>query len=349
MSSKGNARRITCRIFYDGADVGLPRRAEGIEYTENSEGMSDEVQLTFAGALAKKLMMKTDIEKEHEVEVVLVFKNWWKNGSIHYYKCGKFTVDDISFSGPAHQCTIRAIALPASTDFQTVKKSKTWQKATIAQIVTEKAGEYGLSAVCSSADSVIETIEQSNETDSSFLTKLCQNYGLYMKVLKEGIAVFDKATYEALPPVKTYRESDMESWEWNTTLVGTYTGATISYTNPNKVKRKKGEKTPPSEKSITITVGQGPRILQINETCSDEAEARRKAAAKINSENEKAQTIEFTTISPADFRIHATQTILIANMGRATGKYFVTSVNHTVSSGGHQMRITAYKIFERFS
>jgi phage protein D len=88
--------------------------------------------------------------------------------------------------------------------------------------------------------------------------------------------------------------------------------------------------------------------LQLNEHCDNEAEAMKKAAARVNEENEKAVTIEFTTIGNCDTRLNATNRFKIAGMGRLNGKYFCTSVTHTVSgSSGHKMTVRGYKIFNR--
>ena len=99
---------------------------------------------------------------------------------------------------------------------------------------------------------------------------------------------------------------------------------------------------------ISVLVGTGPRIMQINEHCENEAEAMRKAAAKVNEENEKAVTIEFTTIGNCDAELYATDNFMIYGMGRMDGKYFCTSVTHSVNGGyGHKMTVKGYKIFNR--
>ena len=99
---------------------------------------------------------------------------------------------------------------------------------------------------------------------------------------------------------------------------------------------------------ISVLVGTGPRIMQINEHCENEAEAMRKAEAKVNEENEKAVTIEFTTIENCDAELYATDNFMISGMGRMNGKYFCTSVTHSANGGsGHKMTVKGYKIFNR--
>ena len=111
---------------------------------------------------------------------------------------------------------------------------------------------------------------------------------------------------------------------------------------PKPEKRKKGQHRP----VIDITVGQGPRLLHINEKADDEAEALRIAKAKVNAENEKAITLSFTALTNPN--VVATSNIEVYGMGLCDGKYFVERVTHTVSgSGGSSMKVSAYRIFNR--
>lgn len=373
------ARRVVPLIFYDGKEVGLTQRVEQIEYTDNDQGKADEISLTFAGSAADWMRM-SNIEKEHNLEVALTFAGWNSPTGWDNYHCGNFTVDDIQFSGPPSVCTVRGISLPASTEFQTTKKSKVWYNVTLKQIAQEKMALYGMTTLYYwGEEPVIEVVEQANQTDSEFLYDLCRHEGMFIKMYKVGFVIFDKKIYEAGGVKTTFRPKDIESYTWNSTLVGTYTGAAISYTNPdakkNTAKASKAESQakkaqteankaiqardpnsynvgkvdPTAEgKMICVGVGTGPRVLQINEHCENEAEARRKAIARINEENEKAVTIQFTTICNCDAYLNATNNFNIAGMGRMNGKYFCTSVTHSITGSGHKMTVTGYKIFNRF-
>lgn len=367
------SRRIIPLIFYDGQEIGLTKRLESLDYTDNDQGQSDEVELTFAGNSATWLQMNTEIEKEHNIEVALTFTQWKSPGNFDNYHVGNFTVDDITFSGPPSVSVIKGISLPASTGFQTVKKSQTWNNVSIKQIAMEKMAEYAMANLFYNAEeTILEVVEQADQTDSEFLYDLCKQQGLFLKIYKTGLVIFDKKVYESRGVKTTFRQKDIESYSWNSTLVGTYTGATIAYTNPEAAKNtsvaKKdaaaqkaanaqynvtnsynaGKIDPAANnKMITVTVGEGPRILQINEHCENEYEARAKAVAKLNEENEKAVTIEFTTILNSDAYLNATNNFQIEDMGRMDGKYFCTSVTHSFSGSGHQMTVKGYKIFNR--
>lgn len=337
------ARHIECEVLYDGKEVGLSNRLESLNYTDNASGVSDEIILTFSARDADWLRNNFIPEKEHDLDVSLWMHNWKRDGDMLRYHCGNFTLDDLTYSGPPSQCIIRGVSVPAAESFQVDPVSKTWKQVTLKQIAMEMMAKYGMQDLFYwGAEPVIETVEQSAQTDSEFLYDICEKQGMFLKIYKKALVIFDKAVYEPIGPTAVFSEHDFEEWEWNSTLNGTYTGAAISYTIPRpKTGYKKGEK----QQVLNVTVGEGPRILHINEKADSEGEALRIAKSKVNAENEKAVTMSFTAMG--DPNIVATCNIGIKGMGRCNGKYFVNKVVQRVSGDGYSMSVSGYRIFNR--
>ena len=340
------ARRVTYQILYDGVEVGLSNRCESISYTDNDSGSADEITIDLVDRDVAWAMGKGFVpEKEHDLDVTIFFHNMTNNSIYQLYHCGNFTIDDITYSGGSggHKCSIKGVSLPAGLGFQTGKVSKTWEKVTVKQIAEEIKGKYGMENLYFWAgEPIIEKVDQEEQSDSEFIAKLCSDQGLFIKIYKKGLVIFDKSMYEARGITATFSETDFEDWSWNSTLIGTYTGAKISYTQVDKKAKNKKEKT----KIISVTVGEEPRILVLNEKADSKEEAERTAKAKVNAENEKAVTVEFTALGNAN--IVASCNIEIKGMGRIDGKYYVTKVSHDLSGGsGHKMKVSAYRIFTR--
>lgn len=332
------ARRVKARILYDSQEIGLSDRVTSISYTDNDSGKSDEITLVFEDQDA--LWLRDDFipEKEHDLDVVLYFVDWKREGDLIPYHCGNFTIDDITYSGSPNQCTIKGVSIPADSGFSTERRSKIWSKVTLRQIAEEIKNRYGMTDLFFwGAEPVIEKVEQSQKSDSEFIKELCEQQGMFLKIYKKALVIFDKVQYEARGIYREFRETDFEAgYTWNTTLKGTYTGAMISYTNPDKK-----NKVP-----IEVQVGDAKRLLRINEKADSEGEAFRIAKARVNAENEKAVTISFKAMGDAG--LFASYNIDIVDMGRMSGKYFVKQVTHKVNgSGGHSMSVTGYRIFER--
>ena len=157
-----------------------------------------------------------------------------------------------------------------------------------------------------------------------------------IKIYYGKIIIYDKGVYEARPPVTTIYARDMQDWSYNTTLTGTYTGAMIKYTSGA------------DDKELVCAVGSGSRILNLNEKVESLKEAQIKACARVNAENERAETMSVTIM--ADTRITAGSNIEIEGLCRIDGKYFVDKVTHQIEAeGAYTMALELHKCQRRIS
>lgn len=288
---------------------------EGFTYTDSASGESDTISITLTNAdlrWANKWMPK----KGDKLTAKIIEKSWDKAGEKKTFYCGKFCLDDLSYTGPELTCTIGGVSVPEGNAFRSTDRSKTWKEATLKEVAAEIAGKYHLNLMYIGETIKLGTIEQSNETDSSFLRKICEDYGMAIKVYCGDIIIYDKGKYEALSPVATLKMEDLQEWSYNTTLIGTYTGAKIKYTSGK------------DDKEIQCVVGCGKRMLNINEKVESLQEAQLKACARVNAENEKAVTMNVTIM--ANIRIVAGSTVRIKGLYNLSGKYFVDKVTHNI-------------------
>lgn len=335
------ARSVETEILYNGAEVGLSYKLETLSYTDNASGTSDEIVLTFEERSAAWIRDVLKPEKGADLDVTLYFNSWKADGDRLRYHCGNFTLDDLTYSAPPRRCTLKGVSIPANEGFKSTEVSKTWKDVTLRQIAEEMKAKYGMSDLYfwGTTPDPIFTVEQDKEPDSTFLTKVCEQQGMFLKIYKKALVIFDKSIYEAGEITRTFYESDFEEgYTWNDTLSGTYTGAKLTYTSMSGSRSKKKAET------IAVTVGDGPRWLELDSKVESEADAIRICKAKVNEENEKAVTITFSVLS--DPNIVATCNIALSGMGAMDGKYFVTKVMHRIS-GKHTMKVSAYKIFNR--
>lgn len=337
-----NARSIRATVLYNGQEVGLSSKLTALSYTDNASGTSDEITLTFEERSAGWIRDVLRPAKGADLDVTLWFINWRKDGDRLEYHCGNFTLDDMTYSAPPRRCVLKGVSIPADQGFKADRISKTWQGVTLRQIAEEIKNKYGMANLYywgPEPDPVLASIEQDKKPDSTFLAELCDKQGMFLKIYKRGLVIFDKSIYEARGITRTFRESDIEDgYSWNDTLDGTYTGAKLTYTHTSGSGSKKKTET------IAVTIGEGPRWLELDDKVESEADAIRLCKAKVNEENEKMCTVNFT--APADPDIVATCNIALEGMGSMDGKYFVTKVSHSLS-GKHSMKVSAYRIFNR--
>jgi phage protein D len=121
--------------------------------------------------------------------VLRVFLGWTDTGLIDK---GRYTVDEIEHSGAPDQLTIRARSADVSEKMGE-KQERSWHGETVGGIVRKIAAAHELEPVVSPdlADAGVAHIDQTGESDASFLTRLAEQYDAIATV-KSGRLLFYK-------------------------------------------------------------------------------------------------------------------------------------------------------------
>lgn len=327
------ARSSKLSVSYKGSklDQEISSQASSFSYTDVASGTSDTIDITIYNA-NKNWMNKWLPTKGDKITPSVILNNWTKEGVTNTIKCGSFVIDDLSFSGRPLIFSLAGVSMPANEDFKATKKTNTYEDVTIKEIASKIAKAAGIKMVYDAPTVKIAEIEQSNTPDSTFLYSLCESYGLAMKVYNEKLVIFEEAKYEAKKVVATIDETDMISWNYNSTIDGTYTGATVSYTIPD------------TEKTVTMTVGKKGRMYEASMQVSSEYDAELKASALVNKANKGAVSLEVKIM--ANPKIIASSTVQITGLGKLSGKYYVDSVKHSLGNG-YTMTLSLHLIQKR--
>src|SRR5690625_4840625 len=90
---------------------------------------------------------------------------------------GKFIVDEVEHSGPPDQLTIRARAADMREGLP-AKRSQSWHELTVSDIIATIAARHSLEPRVSDdlAEVLVEHIDQTDESDLHFLTRLAERY-----------------------------------------------------------------------------------------------------------------------------------------------------------------------------
>lgn len=331
-----DARRAEVEITYEGKDITTPvnEYLKSFSYTDIASGESDRVQIDMHD-VGMQWMDAWMPNKGDRMSAVLALKNWGMDGDSERVYCGEFQLDDMSFKGRPASVGLGAVSIPRDEPFNTEERTKTWESVTVRQIAKEISSRAGVELYYEASDILIETIEQNEQTDCKFLYSVCADYGLAMKVYAKRIIIFDEEAYENKPCIRDIDEKEMSGWSYKSTMAGTYTGAVVSYTDPN------------DEKEYEVAIGGGNRILKINENVDSIEDAERKGIAKLNNENKKAVSMQITVM--ADASLKAAGCINVTGLGgRIGGKYYIDKV--TTKKGGNsvcQMTLETHKVVPR--
>ncbi|EKN3571424.1 phage late control D family protein [Yersinia enterocolitica] len=212
---------------------------------------------------------------------------------------GRFTVDEISHTGPPDQLIVTA----RSADFRdtfNVKRECSWHDITVGKVVASIASRYDLKAGVSEDLGKIEIdhADQTSESDISFLTRMAEKLGA-ITTIKNGMLLFmhpGRAVSQSgkLLPAITITRASGDKHSFRVADRDAYTGVTaywldLNYGKPQKtsVRRKRKSKTPPKIKTPASTSKEGNylegvegNVFVMRETFKTERAARRAAAAR---------------------------------------------------------------------
>lgn len=215
----------------------------------------------------------------------------WKGQPL--FPKGAFTVDEIEHSGAPDRLTIRA----RSADFRETlnkRREKSWHQTTVVEVVKEIAARHNLKVALGKdlTDKALDHLDQTNESDASFLMKLARQYGAIASV-KDGNLLFIRqgqgrtASGKPLPVITITRKAG-DGHRFTLAERGAYTGVIASWLHtrePRKkettsVKRRRKKTTTPKEpeaKQGDYLVGTDENVLVLNRTYANRSNAERAA------------------------------------------------------------------------
>lgn len=279
-----------------------------------------------------------------KIRAGILRENWNGDGSDKVLDCGQFELDSIDASGPPATVTIKATALPFSSQIRQTKRSQAWESYTLSGIAREMAARNGMAFLYESADDpYFDRVEQVRESDISFLSALCHNAGVSLKATSNILVLFDQAAYEAKAPVKTIRRRDGSYTKYKLAVGKAdtqYASCRVSYSGSGKcieaiayVEDYKADSDKNQQLEITARVG-------------TIAEAKALAEKQLRLHNKYARTATFTMTGAPD--LLAGITVQLTDWGSWDGKYIVKQANHTVGSSGYTTTVTLRRVLEGY-
>ena len=105
-------------------------------------------------------------------------------------RLGSYTVDEVEVTGPPDTITIRGKASDMRGSGKTTR-SGSWEGVPLAQIVRDVAARNGWTPVCS-VQTKVARIDQNNESDFNFITRLARQYDCTAKVADGKLLVMPR-------------------------------------------------------------------------------------------------------------------------------------------------------------
>lgn len=357
MSRKDMARRTDEQVWFDGVNISKSLRPylKSLTYTDNEEDEADDLQIEIHDREGVWLnnWLNTAIQeaatpsvKGIRIRATITQLNWKGDGKDKSLNCGEFELDAVKAKGPPAAITIKGTSLPYNAQIRQTKHNQAWESYNLAGIGQEMANRNGLGFMYESkSNPLYERTEQVKMSDIAFLSKLCHDAGISLKVTDNIIVLFDQAAYESKPPVLTIRKGDgsYDTWNLDTGEADKqYDSCRVSYVDPATGTVIEGfaytdDYDPKSKKN---------QCLEITAKVNSIAEAEFLAAKRLRLHNKYEKKARFTL--PGNLGLVSGVTVMLAGWGAWNGKYIVKQAVQKSGESGLKTEIRMRHVLEGY-
>lgn len=322
------SRRAKLEVFYESTDISafLQPYLIGWNYSDSISGQADDLQIKLEDR--EQLWVGSWIpEKGATLKAQIVQENKKQFDTVDELDLGLFVIDEIESSGPPSTATIKSMSIPTSSALRGSAKNKAWEETKLSVVAGDIAKEAGLKLFYDTADDPeYDRVEQTEESDLTFLMRLCSDAGLALKITGTQIVIFDEQKYEQQTPITRIMKGEgyIKGYRGRTTLKEAYKSCRVEYHDANKGTTIKYTFTPPNPPNTE-------RVLVVNERVSSTKEAERLAKKRLREKNKNVMTFSLDLLG--DVRFVAGLTVRLVSFGVFDGIYVITKAEHSHGSG----------------
>lgn len=340
------ARRVELTVTIDGHDATdfVNPSLVDFTYTDQMSGKADEVQLRLHdrdGNWRGDWMPK----KGMPVTAEIVTHDWENDGEDMRLPCGTFKIDEIEFSGPPMQVTIKAVSAAMTTGIRDTKKNKGWEKTDLEDVLRSVAEANDLEADVDVSDEDddgkggIDRLDQRNESDLVFANRIAEERGLACKVHDGKMVVRSGRALEMQEPVAeipmTGSPFSPTRFSFRQSSSGTgYTKAKARYSNAEKGELMQA--LVQSRKAYEAEQGGKPqqdKTLTLDRKADSPKDAARQAKGAMQKANSKEETVTIELMG--NTRLVAGTTVDMTGFGTFSGRYIIQKADHKIGNSGY--------------
>jgi uncharacterized protein len=207
------------------------------------------------------------------------------------------------------------------------RRSITYEKISVQGICEQIATRNSLQIKSDFSDVYFQTIAQHHESDLNFLNRLAYQLNAIFNIKNQTLIFTHKVKgnkQNTALPTYTIDVNECESF-------------TVKHSNRTLYKSCKVQwHDTKTNQSQYVLSGSGEPCFIVTSPCATAAEAKIKADAKLQTENQGIYTGEITIAGKV---VYAGGIITIINAGEDSKTYQITSVNHTFDTSGWKTRI----------
>ncbi|MCF7753377.1 late control protein [Paenibacillus xylanexedens] len=374
MSTVQNGRRVSVAVKYQGKNItqALKDYLIDFKYTDSPSGEVDTITLNLDDR-KRKWTKEWNPKNGDRLIAEISVADWDKAGHNAKINCGAFEVDSMDLTGPPHVAAINALSVPQSgSPAMREKRTKAWEKVKLRAIAQEVANRAKLKLMYSvKVNPTYERQDQTEESDFSFLSKICTDEGIAVKVSGSQLVLYDEAEHEKRQPAKTieYGKSPVISYKFSESSSTTaYSSCVVTYKSTvtpakkkkAKDKKKKGDKAaeppipldpdlPTPKFAVAAAAGKAKekgktQVITGKYTIPGVTGPVLKINQKVDSVAEAQRLARnklreqnknagvASLVVPGDVTLASGITVTVKGWGRYDGKYLIVKAEHSVGS-----------------
>jgi hypothetical protein len=246
---------------------------------------------------------------------------------------GLYTVDEIELTGWPRRLLIRGKAADMRASLKS-QKTRSWHEVTLGDIVRTIAGEHGLTPKIADALAGIRYshVDQTNESDLHFLTRLAREHGAIAKPAAGNLAFVPRgeaksASGRGLPAV-SITAADLSDYRVTLADRGKYGSARAFWRDQA------------AARDVEVVVGSGEPVFTLRHPHPDAAQARAAAQAKLDALARGSATLSASMVGRPELGAEAKLTIVGVRSG-VDGAWVITKAEHTLDANGLRTAIEA--------
>jgi phage protein D len=318
MEEKQFCIKPTFQLTIDGKNVteDVTRFLSSVDFSERLEAESDSVSLVLDDI--SRLWQADWYPQQGDA---LTLKIGYEGNMLD---CGAFEIDEIELSLPPDTLTIKAIATAINKDLRT-KKSVRYENQPLRKIAQAIADRQGLKL--NGDTSRLSQIEigskmQNNESDISFLAKLCKEYGIIFSVKGDDLIFYNAEDLEKEDAILTITRGMVSKASFRDKTSETFESATVSKRDVRKNsvvgwrQKKDGD---PTKKDDLIVPGR----------VENDSQAKAKAEGSLREKNKDKLTASFSI--DGNPKLRSGFNVEMENFGAFSGKWTIKESRHSIS------------------
>ncbi|KWC22744.1 late control protein [Burkholderia ubonensis] len=243
---------------------------------------------------------------------------------------GTFTVDEVEHSGAPDIITIRARSA-SMTNVMHERREKSWHRQTIGAIVRTIAGRHKLTPAVGDklAKILIDHIDQTHESDMSFLTRLAKRYDAVMNVKDTKLLFMPIGTGKTVSgkalDVLTITRASGDQHRYHISQRESYAAVRAHYHSNGKAKRK----------SVIVGGENNKNVKVLPEDYATEAEARAAAQAEY-ARTQRSQATMSYTLALGRPELFPEMPVVVSGFKPEIDEtpWLVKKATHTIGDGG---------------